>query len=469
MTIVATAGHVDHGKSALVRCLTGIEPDRLAEERRRGLTIELGHSWTTLRGGRTLSVIDVPGHGDFLGTTVRGMLQARAFLFVVSAAEGWAEQSEQHLRALVAAGLTPGVVAVTKCDLADPWAAAQAASRRFAEAGLADVPLVAVSATTGSGLDELRDALGELDEPRPAAAARLWIDRSFTVRGTGTVVTGTLLGGAVRPGDRLRSGPFDLVKVRRVQHSGQPVDEVRGVARAALSLAGVSPDEVPRGGILAHPDLPWADRIDVDWIGENHRVRETLVSVGSSQLVGRLSRASSHWRIRLPRPLPLVANDRLVLRDPGGRQILGGLRVAPEASKRGHVPPPEEPAAAPPAPWLARLDTDPLVPSGPPELEGVSSGELLRLARAGRLIYLGNGIVLGSDAVHIARTLLGDLPDLFRAGDALARLGLARRVGIPFLEHLDQLGVTVRIDPHHRSLVENSSIARQKPGRGMPY
>ncbi len=454
MTIVATAGHVDHGKSALVRCLTGVEPDRLAEERRRGLTIELGHSWTTLRGGRTLSVIDVPGHGDFLGTTVRGLLQARAFLFVVSAAEGWAEQSEQHLRALVAAGLTPGVVAVTKCDLADPSAAAEAASRRFTEAGLADVPLVAVSATTGSGLDELRDALGELDEPRPAAAARLWIDRSFTVRGTGTVVTGTLLGGAVRPGDRLRSGPFDLVKVRRVQHSGQPVDEVRGVARAALSLPGVSPDEVPRGGILAHPDLPWADRIDVDWIGDAHRVREPLVTVGSSQFAGRLSRATDRWRLRLPRPLPLLADDPLVLRDPGGRLILGGLRVAPDAAPPRPRPSEQDSTTVPPAPWLARLDAEPLVPPSRAELEGVSSGELLRLARAGRLTYLGDGMVLGGDAVRIAHSRLGDLPDLFRAGDALARLGLTRRVGIPFLEHLDRLGVTVRRNREFRSLAE---------------
>ncbi len=465
MTIVATAGHVDHGKSALVRCLTGVGPDRLAEERRRGLTIELGHSWTTLPSGRSLSVIDVPGHGDFLGTTVRGLLQARAFLFVLSASEGWAAQSEQHLRALVAAGLTPGVVAVSKSDLADPAPVIVAASRRFADAGLTDVPLVAVSAATGSGLDQLRVTLDALPEPRPAEPVRLWIDRSFTVRGTGTVVTGTLLGGRIRPGDRLRSGPLDLVKVRRVQHSGQPVDELRGVARAALSLTGVSPDEVPRGAVLTQPDAPWSDRIDVHWVGPEARVREPLVTVGSSQFAGRLSRAADRWRLRLPRPLPLRAGDRLVLRDPGGRLILGGLRVAPEVTASQ----PPLPPAPPLAPWLARLEAEPLSPPSRADLDGVSSGELLRLARAGRLIYLGDGMVLGDGAVRIARLRLAELPDRFRAGDALARLGLTRRVGIPFLEHLDRLGVTVRVSPHYRSLAEKPASFRQTPGGAVRY
>ncbi|MFT3971021.1 MAG: SelB C-terminal domain-containing protein [Micropruina sp.] len=466
MTIVATAGHVDHGKSALVRRLTGVEPDRLAEERRRGLTIELGHSWTTLPSGRTVSVIDVPGHGDFLGTTMRGLLQARAFLFAVSASEGWAAQSEQHLRALVAAGLTTGVVAVTKCDLADPAPVTAATSRRFADAGLAGVPLVAVSAATGAGLDALRLALDALPKPRPAAPVRLWIDRSFSVRGTGTVVTGTLLGGVVRAGDRLRCGSSDLVKVRRVQHSGQPVDELRGVARAALSLAGVSPEDVPRGGVLTQPDLTWTDRIDVHWIGAEERVREPLVTVGSSQLAGRLSRAADRWRLRLPRPLPLLAGDPLVLRDPGGRLVLGGLRVAPDVPARPQPAPPRDPAP-PLAPWLARLDAEPLVPASRAELDGVSSGELLRLARAGRLIYLGDGMVLGAEAVRIAQVRLAELPERFRAGDALARLGLTRRVGIPFLEHLDRLGVTVRVNPHCRSLAEMPS--RRTTGSGMPY
>lgn len=452
MTIVATAGHVDHGKSALVRCLTGVEPDRLAEERRRGLTIELGHSWMTLPSGRTLSVIDVPGHGDFLGTTVRGLLQARAFLFAVSADEGWAAQSEQHLRALVAAGLTTGLVAVTKSDLADPAPVTAEASRRFTEAGLPNVPLVAVSAAAGSGLDQLRSALDALPEPRPAEPVRLWVDRSFTVRGTGTVVTGTLLGGAVRPGDRLRRGPFDLVKVRRVQHSGQPVDELQGVARAALSLVGVSPEEVPRGGVLTQPDLPWSDRIEVYWAGPEERVREPLVTVGSSQFAGRLSRAADRWRLRLPRPLPLLADDPLVLRDPGGRLILGGLRVAPDAAAPRLRPSGEDSTTVPPPPWLARLDAEPLVPPSRAELDGVSSGELLRLARSGRLTYLGDGMVLGGDAARIAHARLSDLPDPFRAGDALARLGLTRRVGIPFLEHLDRLGVTVRLNREFRSL-----------------
>lgn len=468
MTIVATAGHVDHGKSALVRCLTGVEPDRLAEERRRGLTIELGHSWTTLPSGRTVSIIDVPGHGDFLGTTLRGLLQARAFLFVISASEGWAAQSEQHLRALVAAGLTSGVVAVTKCDLADPAPVTEAVNRRFADAGLTGVPLVAVSATAGSGLDALRLALDGLPEPRPAEPVRLWIDRSFTVRGTGTVVTGTLLGGVVRPGDRLRCGPSDLVKVRRVQHSGQPVDELRGVARAALSLAGVSPEDVPRGGVLTQLDLPWRDRIDTHWTGAEERLREPLVTVGSSQFAGRLSRAADRWRLRLPRPLPLLAGDPLVLRDPGGRLVLGGLRVVPDVPARPQAAPPRD-SAPPLAPWLARLDREPLIPASPAELDGVSPGELLRLARAGRLVYLGHGMVLGADAVRIAQRRLAELPDEFRAGDALARLGLTRRIGIPFLEHLDRLGVTVRVNPQYRSLAEMPPHSPQTAGRGVPY
>src|SRR5882672_6734678 len=203
MQVIATAGHVDHGKSALVRALTGMEPDRWAEERRRGLTIDLGFAWTKLPGGEQLAFVDVPGHERFVPNMLAGLGPVPAVMFVVAADGGWMPQSAEHLAAVDALGVRHGLLVITRSDLADPAPATRQARAEIARTSLGAVEAVPVSAVTGEGLDDLRAALfrlaAALAEPVPAVGApiRLWIDRSFTIRGAGTVVTGTLPAGTV--------------------------------------------------------------------------------------------------------------------------------------------------------------------------------------------------------------------------------------------------------------------------------
>ena len=201
MQVIATAGHVDHGKSTLVRALTGMEPDRWAEERRRGLTIDLGFAWMTLPSGQQVAFVDVPGHERFVPNMLAGVGAVPAVLFTVAADEGWMPQSEEHLAAVHALGMTHGLLAVTRSDLADPADARRQALARLAASSLGEVEAVAVSARTGLGLPALRDALdrlaARLAPPDPAAPVRLWVDRAFRIRGSGTVVTGTLPAGTI--------------------------------------------------------------------------------------------------------------------------------------------------------------------------------------------------------------------------------------------------------------------------------
>ncbi|HET6698943.1 MAG TPA: GTP-binding protein, partial [Nocardioidaceae bacterium] len=243
--MVATAGHVDHGKSTLVRALTGIEPDRWAEEHRRGLTIDLGYAWTTLPSGEQLAFVDVPGHQRFIGNMLAGLGPAPAVVFVVAADEGWREQSQEHLAAVDALGIRRGLLVVTRSDLADPAPVLADASERLAATSLGPGPAVAVSARTGQGLPELRVALDRLvalmPAPDTAGRVRLWVDRSFTIRGSGTVVTGTLGQGTVAVGDELAVARR-RVRVRGVQSLEQPRESVGAVARVALNLRGVAPE-----------------------------------------------------------------------------------------------------------------------------------------------------------------------------------------------------------------------------------
>ena len=224
MFVVATAGHVDHGKSTLVRALTGMEPDRLDEERRRGMTIELGFAWTALPSGAVLAFVDVPGHRRFVPTMLAGVGPVPAALVVVAADEGWMPQSAEHLAALDALGVEHGLLAVTRSDLADPGPALARATAEIAATSLGTVDAVAVSGRTGAGLDDLRAALDRLVARLPApdtgAPVRLWVDRCFTIRGSGTVVTGTLGAGTVRVDDELEAVAGDgtaRVRVRGLE------------------------------------------------------------------------------------------------------------------------------------------------------------------------------------------------------------------------------------------------------------
>jgi selenocysteine-specific elongation factor len=258
MKVIATAGHVDHGKSALLRALTGMEPDRWAEEQRRGLTIDLGYAWLTLPSGEPIAFVDVPGHERFAANMLAGVGPVPAVLFVVAADGGWMPQSAEHLAVLAALGIRHVLLAVTRCDLAGPGPALAAAGEEFAAAGLGPVPAVAVSAVTGEGLPRLRAELaalaGRMPAPDPTAAIRLWVDRAFSIPGSGTVVTGTLPAGTVARGDELLLTPgMTPVRVRGLESLGEKTATATGVARVALNLRGLHRGQVRRGMALIRP------------------------------------------------------------------------------------------------------------------------------------------------------------------------------------------------------------------------
>ncbi|MBA2607739.1 MAG: 50S ribosome-binding GTPase, partial [Actinobacteria bacterium] len=251
MRTVATAGHVDHGKTTLVRRLTGMEPDRLAEEKARGLTIDLGFAWTTLSSGVELAFVDVPGHARFIKNMLAGVGCVDACLFIVAATEGWKPQSEEHLRILELVGVARGVVALTKVGAVD------AEQRRMVQADTAarvrgtfleGADLIAVDSITGEGLDALRDALGRLAATPPPidrGRPRLWVDRVFSVRGSGLVVTGTLVDGALAAGEHLVVVPGGRpVLARELQSLARERAEVLPGARLAINLRGAAREGV---------------------------------------------------------------------------------------------------------------------------------------------------------------------------------------------------------------------------------
>jgi selenocysteine-specific elongation factor len=345
MHVVATAGHVDHGKSTLVRALTGMEPDRWAEERRRGMTIDLGYAWTTLPSGAELAFVDVPGHQRFIGNMLAGLGPAPAVLFVVAADEGWCRQSAEHLAAVDALQLRHGLLVVTRADLADPGPALADSLRRIGRSSLGEVPGLAVSAVTGAGLPELREALdelaGRLPSPDPAGRIRLWVDRSFTVQGSGTVVTGTLGSGTIRVGDALQLQGRS-VTVRAIQSLHRPRSAVAAVARVALNVRGVGRDEVRRGDVLLSPDA-WhrTTALDVRLAADAAELpAELVLHLGTAAVAVRVRALDRrHARLMLHQPLPVQAGDRAILRDPGRQAIASGVLVLdadpPRLARRG--------------------------------------------------------------------------------------------------------------------------------------
>ncbi|WP_024874156.1 selenocysteine-specific translation elongation factor [Saccharomonospora piscinae] len=345
MHVLATAGHVDHGKSTLVRALTGMEPDRLAEERRRGLTVELGFVWTQVRE-RTFAFVDVPGHRRFVPTMLAGTGPVAAVLFVVAADEGWQAQSTEHLGALDALGVRHGLLVVTKADRADPGPVLADAGERLALTSLGRVPAVAVSARSGRGLAALRAELAALGDrlpvPDTGADVRLWIDRAFSVRGAGTVVTGTLGAGTLRVGDELvlgRSGR--RCAVRGLESLGRPSAAVAAVARVAVNLRGLDRHDLSRGDTLLTPGR-WrhTDELDVRLrgakAGELHR--ELVLHLGAAAVACRVRPlATDVVRLSLSRALPVRAGDRGLVRDPGEHRVPAGVDVldpSPPALRR---------------------------------------------------------------------------------------------------------------------------------------
>ncbi|HVL99376.1 MAG TPA: selenocysteine-specific translation elongation factor [Egibacteraceae bacterium] len=342
MRVICTAGHVDHGKSALVKALTGMEPDRFAEEQQRGLTIDLGFAWTEV-GRHTVAFVDLPGHERFVGNMLAGAGAVDLALFVVSADEGWMPQSQEHLDILDLLGVCRGVVAVTKADAVDAETldlAQELAREQLAGSALADVEIVAVSAVTGAGLDELAEQLTAVLDAAPAPAdrgrPRLWVDRTFTVRGAGTVVTGTLSGGRLGVGEEVAVLPGNRpARVRGLQSLKTAVDEALPGSRVAVNLSGIDRAVVGRGNALGLPDqwlpvtafdaharaLPGAA---IDRRGAWH------LHAGSGEWVARLYplagkiTGEGFVRVELDEPAPLTAGDRFVLREAGRQATVGG-------------------------------------------------------------------------------------------------------------------------------------------------
>jgi selenocysteine-specific elongation factor len=357
LRVVATAGHVDHGKSSLIVRLTGIDPDRWEEEKRRGLTIDLGYAWCELPSGREVGFVDVPGHERFVANMLAGVGPVRIVLFVVAANEGWRPQSEEHLAILDVLGIDGGVVALTKRDLVDEETLELADSEvrdRLEGTVLADAAVIRVSATTGEGIDDLRSALDDVlaEAPAPPASRpRLFVDRVFTISGAGTVATGTLTGECLALGEEVELYPRDrTARIRSLQTHEQTEDRACPVSRVAANLAGTGKTALARGDVIGWP-ATWrpttvfeASLRPVRGLAHGITGRGAFkVHAGAAEADARLRiygagqlepGAEAFVRISTTRPLVLDVFDRFVLRESGRKETVGGGTVLDPAPPR---------------------------------------------------------------------------------------------------------------------------------------
>ena len=351
MHVVATAGHVDHGKSTLVRALTGVDPDRWAEEKERGLTIDLGFASMPLPSGRQIAFIDVPGHVRFLKNMLAGVSGVDACVFVVDITEGWKPQSEEHLRILQLLGLRHGLVALTKADDADDDLVELArldVAEHVASTFLAEAPIVATDAVTGTGIDDLIAALEGVLAVTPTAddrdRPRLWVDRAFPIKGSGTVVTGTLTGGRLCTDETVTVLPTGRsVRVRALQSLHEQCSEIGPGNRVALNIVGAGHRDVARGDVVVRAEQWHAtDTIDAELsvlASLDHRVTRRgayVAYIGSGEHPVRLRVLGPEAiepgraglvRLHLPLRLPLSMGDRFILRESGRMETVGGGEV----------------------------------------------------------------------------------------------------------------------------------------------
>ena len=499
--VVATAGHVDHGKSALVRSLTGMEPDRLEEEKRRGLTIDLGFAWTTLPSGAEIGLVDVPGHERLIRTMLAGMGPVRLVLFVVAADEGWKPQSEEHLQIVDVLGPQGAVIALTKLDLVDEdtLAARTAEVReRLAGTSLAGAPIVACSSHTGQGVDDVRGAIDDMvaaaPEPESTGRPRLFVDRVFSIRGAGTVVTGTLTGGGLAAGDEVVLLPSGVAaRVRGLQTHKHPIERARAVSRVAVNLAGTATAGVERGDVLVLPGAWRAVSAFDAWIEPVRGHTAALVErgafkvhAGSAERGARLrlypdddagGTPGRFARVTLNRPLVLDLHERFVLRDSGRRATIAGGRVV-DPSPRGRPRPDarrlrELDAASREETPTVLLAWDGVVPANELRLttgidtvpeDAVEAGRWLlspgaaerareRLRRALAEHHADHPLRAGMDAAE-TRAALVDLHPAF-ADDALVDAFVAHEVGRGAVE---RAGASIRL-PGHVVRTEGSARA----------
>jgi selenocysteine-specific elongation factor len=495
---VGTAGHIDHGKTWLVRALTGKDTDRLPEEQARGISIDLGYAPLDLPDGRRLSLVDVPGHERFVRTMVAGATGIDLFLLVIDAAEGAKPQTHEHLAILRLLGVERGVVAITKTDAVDAETLELAIEEAVELVPGAEV--VAVSAKTGAGLDELRSALASvsIDAAIEDAPTRLHIDRAFTLHGIGTVVTGTLWSGRVAAGDMLLAEPGGReVRVRSVQVHDNDVAAADAGQRVAVALPGVGRDELRRGDVLVERGAYRPSyRLDVELAELAPIPSRVLVHHGTSTTLARVARAGQFAQLRLAAPVVAARGDRVVLR--AGTTVGGGIVVDPAPPRHAGQPTtrPEERLDELRKQLERQLDAaDPLDPGIPvpqhasateviaqlglerrgpklyrpgaigtladreeeaAELERQLSLEPVKaepglarfLEERGRLVRVGDGFAVSPAAYERARTVL--LAECEGAGRiTLARfrdlLGTSRKTSQLLLERFDADGVTRRV------------------------
>ena len=422
MYVIGTAGHVDHGKSALVQALTGIDPDRWEEEKERGLTIDLGFAWLRLPGGDEVSIIDVPGHERFIKNMLAGVGGIDLALLVIAADEGVMPQTREHLAIIDLLGIAHGVVALTKRDLVDSDGLELAladATDALDGTTLEGAPIVACSAVTRAGLDDLIAAveaeLTKTERKRDRGRPRLPIDRAFTMAGFGTVVTGTLVDGSLRVGDEVEALPAGIRgRVRGLQTHGQGVDVAPPGRRTAVNLAGVAPADLHRGMVLAHPGaLQTTKSVDVRLRAVPYLTRPVRHNLtvtfhtGAAEVEGRLllldapevPPGGEAWaQVRLAAPVCALKGDHFVVRDPNDT-LGGGLIVDTDTSRHRRFD----------AEAIARLET--LARGSPEELllaaialaepataDTVAEDDETRAA-LGRLIEAGDVIALGEGAI----------------------------------------------------------------------
>lgn len=346
--VIGTAGHIDHGKTALIRALTGTDTDRLAEEKRRGISIDLGFAHLSLANGRSISFIDVPGHERFIKNMLAGAGGIQAVVLVVAADESVKPQTREHFDICRLLGIAHGIVALTKCDIAtaDQIRMASEDVRALCAGSFLDhAPIVPVSAVTGAGLEDLKRELAGLAEGMPArntgGSARLPIDRSFALKGFGTVVTGTLRSGTLQTGETVQLHPStQKARIRGLHVHGKPVDRVAAGQRAAVNLAGAGHSEIRRGFVLTdNAGLQTTKRMDVlvNWIDTAETPdarRQFLLHIGTSEIpiklkvLSSMADAKTLARLWLAEPVLALPEDRFVLRRPSPAQsVAGGVIV----------------------------------------------------------------------------------------------------------------------------------------------
>jgi selenocysteine-specific elongation factor len=326
---VGTAGHIDHGKTWLVRALTGKDTDRLPEEQRRGISIDLGYAPLELPDGRRVSLVDVPGHERFVRTMIAGATGIDLFLLVIDAQEGARPQTLEHLAVLRLLGIDKGVVAVTKADAVDDETLALAVEE--ARELVPGAEVIAVSAKTGAGLDELRAALARVpvDERDTHRATRLHVDRVFTLQGVGTIATGTLWSGSIGAGDLLRVEPHGrVVRVRTVQVHDTTVERAEAGQRVAVNLPTLDRHSLARGDVLVAPGYyPVSYRLDIRLSELDEIPAAVTVHIGTKAVPARVAREGAYAQLRLEEPVVAARGDRVVLR--AETTVGGGIVLDP--------------------------------------------------------------------------------------------------------------------------------------------